>query len=100
MSHMPSEAMAHCVEDCAFSDGTSTTAVMVRSVTSISNVLGNTRRHFHVGHPGILHEVFLDAGRIDAQKRGAGIDAGKLLHVGGRKVLYTFDRHAFDSEQA
>ena len=46
MSHMPSDAMAHCVEFCAFSLGTSTTAVMVRSVISICRVFGNTRLIF------------------------------------------------------
>ena len=43
MSHMPSEAMAHGCTDSAFSVGTSTTAVMVRSVTASSRVFGNTR---------------------------------------------------------
>ncbi len=46
MSHMPSEAMAHDVVVFAFSEGTSTTAVMVRSVTTISSVEGNTRLTF------------------------------------------------------
>ena len=43
MSHIWSDAMAHCFTDLASSVGTATTAAMVRSVTASSSVFGNTR---------------------------------------------------------